>query len=257
MKILSVIIGAFLCATAAFAQEEVTISADRPGMATGVDVLPFKSVQWETGFEYGYEGGGHSITLPTTMFRFGITRFAELRIQYDGALSSTDGKKWGYEVQPLTLGTKIRIYDGQTENEKLKWLPATSFMLNLAIPSTSELAQTTHVAPSAYLLFHHDATDWLSIDYNVGAEWDGVSAQPNTFLALCLGFGITDKVGAFLESYNYITDYGHDFDGSANLDFGFTYLVHPHVQLDVYGAFNCQDPASSASAGLGVAWMIK
>ena len=55
----------------------------------------------------------------------------------------------------------------------------------------------------------------------------------------------------------YITDYGKNTAGSANLDFGFTYLVHPRVQLDVYGAFNCQDPASSANVGLGVAWMIQ
>lgn len=239
------------------AQESATvISADRPGMATGVDVMPFKSVQWETGFQYDYSSGAHSITLPTTLFRFGITRFAELRVEYDGSLASGDGKRWEYAVEPLVLGTKIKFFEG-TENEKLQWLPAVSFLFNLAIPSTPDLAKTTHVAPSAYLLFHHEATDWLSIDYNVGAEWDGVSARPATFLALCLGFGITDKAGSFLESYNYITDYGKNTAGSANLDFGFTYLVHPRVQLDVYGAFNCQDPASSANVGLGVAWMIK
>ncbi len=236
--------------------QEATISADRPGMATGVDVLPFKSVQWETGFQYDYASGSHGITLPTTMFRFGITRFAELRLEYDGALGSADGKTLTYEVLPLILGTKVKFYEG-TDNEKLQWLPQTSLLLNLAIPSTPDLAKTTHVAPSAYLLFHHDATDWLSIDYNVGAEWDGIIAKPTTFLALCLGFGITDKLGAFLESYNYITDYGKNIDGSANLDFGFTYLVHPRVQLDVYGAFNCQAPASAANVGLGVAWMIK
>lgn len=245
-----------LAASMMVVAQEATISADRPGMATGVDVLPFKSVQWETGFQYDYSSGAHGITLPTTMFRFGITRFAELRIEYDGALNSSDGKAWTYEVQPLILGTKVKLFDG-TDNEKLQWLPQTSLLLNLAIPSTPDLAKATHVAPSAYLLFHHDATDWLSIDYNVGAEWDGVKAKPATFLALCLGFGITDKVGAFLESYNYITDYGKNIDGSANLDFGFTYLVHPRVQLDVYGAFCCQDPAGSANAGLGVAWLIR
>lgn len=237
------------------AQEASSISADRPGMATGVDVVPFKGVQWESGFQYDYSGGGHSITLPTTLFRFGITRFAELRVEYDGSLASGDGKQWEYAVEPLVLGTKIKFFEG-TENEKLQWLPAVSFLFNLAIPSTPDLAKTTHVAPSAYLLFHHEATEWLSIDYNIGAEWDGVSALPATFLALCLGFGITEKAGAFLESYNYITDYGKNTAGSANLDFGFTYLVHPRVQLDVYGAFNCQDPASSANVGLGVAWMI-
>ena len=238
------------------AQESASvISADRPGMATGVDVMPFKGVQWETGFQYDYSSGAHSITLPTTLFRLGITRFAELRMEYDGTLASADKKQWEYAVEPLVVGTKIKVFEG-TENEKLQWLPAVSFLLNLAVPSTPDLAKTTHVAPSAYLLFHHNATDWLSIDYNIGAEWDGVSAQPATFLALCLGFGITDKAGAFLESYNYVTDYGRRLGGSANLDFGFTYLVQPRVQLDVYAAFNCQDPASSASVGLGVAWMI-
>ena len=239
------------------AQESATvISADHPRMAPGVDVMPFKGVQWETGFQYDYSSGAHSITLPTTLFRFGITRFAELRVEYDGTLASADKKQWEYAVEPLVVGTNIKVFEA-AENETQQWLPAVSFLLNLAVPSTTDLAKTTHVAPSAYLLFHHNATDWLSIDYNIGAEWDGVSAQPATFLALCLGFGITDKAGAFLESYNYITDYGKHTDGSANLDVGFTYLVHARVQLDVYGAFNCQDPASSANVGLGVAWMIQ
>ena len=187
MKRFFLIVLAIVFAMGIYAQESATvISADRPGMATGVDVIPFRGVQWETGFQYDYAGGAHSITLPTTLFRFGITRFAELRVEYDGSLASADGKQWEYAVEPLVLGTKIKVFEG-SENEKLQWLPAVSFLLNLAIPSTPDLAKTTHVAPSAYLLFHHNATDWLSIDYNIGAEWDGVSAQPATFLALCLG----------------------------------------------------------------------
>ena len=129
------------------AQESATvISADRPGMATGVDVMPFKSVQWETGFQYDYSSGAHSITLPTTLFRLGITRFAEIRMEYDGTLASADKKQWEYAVEPLVVGTKIKVFEG-TENEKLQWLPAVSFLLNLAVPSTPDLAKTTHVAP--------------------------------------------------------------------------------------------------------------
>ena len=30
--------------------EPLSVAADRPGMATGVGVLPFKTIQWETGF---------------------------------------------------------------------------------------------------------------------------------------------------------------------------------------------------------------
>lgn len=57
------------------AQESTNvISADRPSMAKGVDVMPFKSVQWETGFKWDYAYNSHSFTLPTTMMRVGITK---------------------------------------------------------------------------------------------------------------------------------------------------------------------------------------
>ena len=47
--------------------EPLSVAADRPGMATGVGVLPFKTIQWETGFQWDYAGRQHSFTLPTTM----------------------------------------------------------------------------------------------------------------------------------------------------------------------------------------------
>ena len=47
--------------------EPLSVAADRPGMATGVGVLPFKTIQWETGFQWDYADRQHSFTLPTTM----------------------------------------------------------------------------------------------------------------------------------------------------------------------------------------------
>ena len=52
--------------------EPQSVAADRPGMATGVGVLPFKTIQWETGFQWDYADRQHSFTLPTTMLRFGV-----------------------------------------------------------------------------------------------------------------------------------------------------------------------------------------
>lgn len=236
------------------AQDEVNFSPDRPGAATGVGVMDFKSIAWETGLQYDYQAGAHGILLPTTMLRFGITRFAELRIEYDGALGSSDGKTWAYEVQPLIVGTKVKIFEG---SEQHKWIPATSLMLNLAVPSTKTLAESMHLAPSAYLLFQNEVTDWFNIGYNLGVEWDGVNTLPSTFVAVCLGFNITDDLGTFVESYNYINGYGKNLAGEANLDFGFNYMVHPRVQLDVYASINCQDPKAYSNAGLGVAWLIR
>ena len=235
------------------AEEENWMSPDRPGMATGTDVMPFKKVMWETGFEGDWDGSSHVVTLPTTMFRFGITPFAELRVEYDGTLQQ-NGKQWDYAPEPLVLGTKVRVFDG---SDQYKWIPKTSLMVNLEIPCTKQMASTMHVAPSVYALFSNDVTDWFNIGYNVGAEWDGTSAIPATFLAVCLGFNITDDLGAFVESYNYFTKYGiGNTAADPNIDFGFNWMVHQKVQLDVYAGFSCMNPKNFSMVGLGVAWLI-
>ena len=253
MKKLLTLVIALIISCGCFAQteeEQPSVAADRPGMSTGTDVTPFLKVQWETGFE-SYFTNEPGVLLPTTMIRFGVTRFAELRLEYDGVLNQHDRRKWNYEVQPLILGTKVKVFDGY------KWVPKISLMANLAIPLTREQLHETHVAPSLHLLFQNDVTDWFNIGYDVGAEWDGVTAIPATFLGVCLGFKISDNFGAFIESYNYFTKYSmKKTEAECNLDFGFTCTVHPRVQLDLYGMFNCQDPKSDNGIGLGVAWLI-
>ena len=241
------------CFVTANAQtDSPTLSADRPGMATGTNVTPFLKVVWETGFESTWDGDP-AFLLPTTMLRFGVTKFAELRLEYDGTFGRLYDRHWSYDVQPLVIGTKVKIFEGY------KWVPKISLMANLAIPLTRvpDNYVQPHTAPSLYLLFQNDVTDWFNIGYNVGAEWSGVSHIPSTFLALSLGFNIGERFGAFVESYNYLTRYGkRNTEAECNLDFGFTCLVHPRVQLDLYGMFNCQDPRNFNGIGLGVAWLI-
>lgn len=255
MKKTSLLLVLLTIGLVSFAQteNEPSISADRPGMATSTDVMPFLKVEWETGFEANWNGTP-GFLLPTTMFRFGITHFAEIRIEYDGTYSRYNIHDWGYEVQPLVLGAKAKIFDGY------KWVPKISLLANLSIPlkrNFDAFGNVQHVAPSLYLLFQNDVTDWFNIGYNVGVEWSGYSQIPSTFLALCLGFNITDNLGAFVESYNYFTRFGpKNTEVECNLDFGFTYTVHPRVQLDLYGMFNCQNPKSFNGIGLGIAWLI-
>ena len=131
-----------------------------------------------------------------------------------------------------------------------------SFLANICLPATKEQYETSYVAPSIYLLFENDVTDWLNLCYNVGLEWNGVDATPSTFVALCLGFAMGEQWGAFVESYNYFTRLSTGTEAEWNLDAGFTYMPHHRVQLDVYASINCQDPAMYSNVGLGVAWLI-
>lgn len=236
------------------AQEvEVNISADRPGMATGVDVMSQGKVQGEMGFEFGW-GNENSITLPTTLFRYGILSFAEVRLQYDGTLAKetnilTDNT-WKYHVEPICIGTKIRLYNGK------KWIPEISFLANVTIPYTKECRDNQNVASQFYLLFHNQMNNRLSVDYNVGEEWSGTGDNPSTFLAICLGLSLVENVGAFVESYNYIQEQDGRTDFSPNVDFGFSYTPTNRIQFDLYSGFNCKEPKSNSYIGFGFAWLI-
>lgn len=113
----------------AHAQDEVLVSPDRPGFGTGSEVLGAGCIQWETGFECLHMLGTHVLTLPTPLFRFGVHRRVELRMEYTGAMAVFDHPdddpasqdEQLYTPEHLLLGTKImrvgnlaaRSYDGE------------------------------------------------------------------------------------------------------------------------------------------------
>ncbi len=237
----------------------VSISVEHPGMSTGVvtdvEIMPFRRVQWEMGMQYDYINGEHSIILPTTAVRIGVSNFAEVSVQYDGTLffNNTPAKTiCNYQVQPITLATKLRVYDGW------RWVPSMTFMACLAIPSTPELAKSMYVTPSIYLLCQNDITKWMHISYDLGAEWNGYDAMPTTFGALSLGFNLTENFCIFAENYNYFTRNINDSKTgvSVNVDLGFNWLVHPRVDIGLYATMNCLNPTSQTSIAFGAAWLI-
>ena len=122
------------------------------------------------------------------------------------------------------IGTKIKCFDGQGA------IPAVSVLADFAVPYTASKGfNVDHLAPSLYLLFDNPVNDWLSIGYNLGAEWDGALPNATTFAAVCLGFTATEKLGCFVESYNYFGELGNIYA----MDFGLNWMVGRKVQLDL------------------------
>lgn len=235
-----------------FAQETnlPTISADRPGASTGPDVMPLYKLQWETGI--GYESntnGPKTWTLNNTLLRFGLFKNAELRVGTDFLLYN-DGpsKEPIFGIIPLTIGTKIKFFDGKGV------LPAISLLAELKSSHIGTKDQLpSHLAPSLNLLFQNEVCNWFNVGYNVGLEWDGETATPTTFLALCLGFNISEKVGAFVESYNYL----HPEEENKYLtEFGFSWLVSRRVQLDIAADLDFKHLKDFYAVSCGVAWLI-
>ena len=233
------------------AQDELpTISADRPGALTGTDVMPLYKLQWEAGV--GYESmadGPHTLTLNNTLLRFGLFKNAEIRVGTDFLLfNGGQNTEPTFGVAPLTVGMKAQFYEGTG------LLPAVALLAELKSPHVgTKTLLPSHLAPSLYLLFEHFVNDWFCIGYNVGAEWDGETAVPTTFLGLGFYFNITKQIGTFVETYNYI----RPDDGNQYLtEFGLTWLVSRRVQLDLAADLDFQNLGKHYTVSGGVAWLI-
>lgn len=245
------LIALFFAMDVCFAQEEQpTLSADRPGYTWGTDVMPLHKISWENGFGYESETNGpHTVTLNTTIVRYGIFENVELRVGTD-FLTWNDGQAMepSFGVEPLAFGTKLKVYEGT------RILPSVGLLAELKSPHIgSKELLPHHLAPSLYLIFENNINDWFDICYNVGTEWDGESATPTTLLSLSLNFSITERLGTFVESVNYF----HPDDGNHYLtEFGLTWLVSPRVQLDLAADMDFQNLGKHYAISGGVAWLI-
>lgn len=241
-KILLISLMALFSATALAQTGELVISADRPGMSTGTDVMSQGKIQWETGVGYESEGGAATYTLNNTLLRYGLVDWAEIRVGMD---LLHEGSTTG--LSALNVGTKISLVENRG------WIPAVSLLANLQCPRIGSSAFTpSHLAPQLYVLFQNQVASWFNVGYNVGAEWDGTLAEPSTFAAVCLGFSITERLGCFVESFNYF----HSMGSTYAMDLGLNWVVARNLQLDLAANLNLQNTGNYLMISGGVAWLI-
>ena len=251
MNKLHLIVALVLVCGLCHAQNELsTISADRPGALTGTDVIPLYKVQWETGM--GFEStkdGPHTLVLNNTLLRFGLFESTEIRLGANALmLNEEQGAAPTFGMTPLTFGIKTKFFEGGDV------LPSVALLAELKSPhiGTKEWLPS-HLTPTLHLLFDHTVTNWLGIGYNIGAEWDGETGATATYLGFGLYFTISEQIGSFVETYNYI----YPEEGNQYLtQFGFTWLVSRRVQLDIAADLDFQNLGKFYAISGGVAWLI-
>lgn len=258
-------------------KKDLHAEADRPGMGTGTNVLSRGFIQWETGFEVAHYVGAHMLTLPTSLFRFGLCPWAEMRLTYIGLLALNDHPVVDDEVpdalyspMPLFVGSKFKLWGGSSEPH-LRWIPRVSLMLDLGLPLTKSYAEHHPITGLIDFLFENDLTNWLTLGYDLGIYWEDWAPTPDIFASLSFNFMPTDKLGVFVESYNYFDPDAFSAEDPSrtytmcdiSLDFGLTYMVRPDVQLDAYAGFNMyhtepflSSPRNDVYIGFGVTWLL-
>lgn len=217
--------------------------ATGPGPATTTEVLERGVLLLEQGLQYDFATTIDSYTFSNTVLRYGITDGVEVRAE--GDLFVADGDLY---FSGLTLGSKIALHEGEG------LVPSVSLLGYLLLPGTaSDEFDVDHIAPSLYLLMQHRINDWLTVGYNVGAEWDGVSPRPTAFLSLYGEATLSDRLECFVESFNNLWNPVENIYGA---DFGLSYMAHERVQLDLTMGLDLRRPTDSWLLNLVAAWRI-
>ena len=228
-------------------EENVEFVPDRPGYTWGADVLAFQKISWENGFSHEYDNGTRTSSL-STIVRYGIFNNVELRVGTDFQLLEEppyETKQFG--VAPLTIGTKIKCFEGE------RFIPSVGVLAEIQSSRVgSANLLPSNIAPHLYLLLEQTPLESLSLCYNAGLEWDGESATPTTFLALGIWISITDDFAGFVETNNYLHPDGNQYLTSL----GFTFSPTSRLQLDIQADFNIKNWSNYYCLGCGIAWMI-
>ena len=120
-----------LSPAAALADDDASISTDRPGFTNGPDVVGAHRIQLETGLYWDRDSGVRDRATPT-LLRLGLNDSFELRLSSNGRQSvSQDGNSvsgWG----GLQLGAKWHMSDGNDAGA-----PAMAWILTVAPPGGS------------------------------------------------------------------------------------------------------------------------
>jgi hypothetical protein len=230
----------YLCAVSLFlclfnlelkAQTELNeLTVDRPGIAESPFTVSPGTFQFETGFDYYSRPDGDVYFLPAMLFRTGLSENAELRITERHTIDKT-GEETVKGLSPLYAGVKVHII------HQRRWIPETDILTNLVIPMGNGPLQPNGLGHELLLLFQNDINEKFAINYNIGYLWFNIEQGEIFTASLCFNYLATKTTGFFIEYYTLSTSW----PGEHGVDGGMTYLVTPHLQLDLSGGISNQE----------------
>jgi hypothetical protein len=237
--------------------DEEGFIADRPGVTTGIEVLPKGRVQWETGMVYErskFEGPTTTTwVLNSSLLRYGISESAEVRLQGDYLYTNCEGTHI-YSFSNIAIGTKAKLFEGW------KTIPTVSLLANILvsgdfIPSFGGEEEDSYL-PKEWggqmgLLFQNELASWCSLGYEADLIWSD-SARPTFFWGASLTFQLNNRLSLMAEEYN---DSGPD--GHENwMELGAAYMLTPRLQLDLSTDICLHHTMRYFNLQVGIAWQI-
>lgn len=261
---------AFFTFQAGYAQQESSLETkemetDRPSVGDAAKVVPKGALQFEVGLKYENDETNFTsdkeFELPQALVRYGVLDFLELRLRAQvthqvhdiTARTIGDNRTTDTGADKIMLGTKVQLYKKEGSRT------AIALQADFQLPIGDATLQPENVQPKLRLNFRHDLSKALSLNYNLGVEWEE-NVNPATLeeykkfglYTLGLQYKITNSFGVFAEAFGEL----HQNDMQQSFDVGLGYKVKPNLQFDLYAGAAASEEAPDYFVSGGVSFRL-
>lgn len=229
------------------------IQTDRPDHSETPFLVPKGYFQMEHGFsieDTDPDQAGFVYTYPSSLWKYGVNDNFELRLITE-YITRTAPEPDLNGFLPIAVGFKTKLA------EQHGILPKISFLGHLTFPGiVTEDFEITYFAPDLRLAFSHGISDFFSVSYNVGAEWEGENAEPDFIYSLSTAFSLTNRLGLYIEGYGS-TPQREDDTMELRADAGLTYLIGNDLLLDISAGKGITDEATEEYVAFGISYRFR
>ncbi|WP_293892374.1 transporter [Flavobacterium sp.] len=224
------------------------IQADRPDQTETPAIVPKGMFQVETGFTFQKnDENSTSISVPTVLWKYGVNENFELRLITEFISEKIDGEKKS-GLTPVLVGLKVKLCDEKGI------IPKTSFIGHIGLPNAASSGyKSDFVAPEFRFTMQHTLSDKISIGYNLGCEWDGMTPETTFVYTLTTGYSISKKLGCYAELFGFAPEKDKP---NHNFDAGLTYLINNNFMVDLSSGIGITDNAPEHYFAFGFSFRI-
>ncbi|MGH7571430.1 MAG: transporter [Gemmatimonadota bacterium] len=231
------------------AQIVAPLVTDRPDFTESALTVPRGDVQLESGYTLTRADDADEHALGEILLRIGVAGRLEARIGLGShAWSEAPGEDPSGFEDPA-LGLKL-VLSEETETGGL----AAAVLAGTSVPVGDEDVGEDEWQPEITLALSRGIADGLSIGGNLGYAYasEGGDRFDQGSASLALGMELSERWGSYVEAF---TIFPSDASGedAAVVNGGFTFLVHPLLQLDARAGAGLTEAAPDFFLGVGIA----
>jgi len=199
-------------------QELIT---DRPDQTESSSIVPQYHLQWEAGTLYEVSRSSQDWTVFTNLFRYGVSNKLELRLVTEFINTKSRLADRGLNgISDIQLGLKYNFVSNDAVS--------IAYMGHIILPNGSDNVSIGNVGTVNRINIDHNLGEHFSSGINLGYEYYD-SSNGNFVYTWAVGASLTEKLGFYGEVFG---DWEEFESWTSNIDFGFTYLLKPQLQLD-------------------------